>query len=176
MYPGEFEHFLGPPSRRVVQQTQRRRFWGTQLVGLMSDFTDGQALCVDFGRQPRACFRGRQGPATARRDVSSPPLGTEWEAGSTAGEPGRRFLTSHPLVFPDLGRRGKHVEGGSRDARGDLSAETQRGLRPVCCAALTTGQETRARIPAAAQGPAEARNPAGPARGQPIAQCPRGAR
>lgn len=34
------------------------------------------------------------------------------------------------------------MEGGSRDARGDLSAETQHGPRPVCYAALTTGQET----------------------------------
>lgn len=147
MYPGEFEHFLGTPSRQLVQQTQRRRFWGTQLVGLMSDFTDGQALCVDFGRQPRACFRGRQGPATARRDVSSPPLGTEWEAGSTAGEPGRRFLTSHPLVFSDRGlQRETRGRRKQRRARRSKCGDPARPPASLLCSindwAGNTGQNS----------------------------------
>lgn len=75
MYPGEFEHFLGPPSRRVVQQTQRRRFWGTQLVGLMSDFTDGQALCVDFGRQPRGLLPGLPGTGDSQKGREQPSPG-----------------------------------------------------------------------------------------------------
>lgn len=75
MYPGEFEHFLGTPSRQLVQQTQRRRFWGTQLVGLMSDFTDGQALCVDFGRQPRGLLPGSPGTGDSQKGREQPSPG-----------------------------------------------------------------------------------------------------